>query len=284
MGWLIVGLLVLTGACANAAAVVPADRLYVSIGDSYAAGYQPTAGTTTRNGFAYQVAGRAGLRLVNYGCSGITSTALLHDPGCAQGARAPGGPEYAGPQAAAALAFLRRYHTQVSLVTVVIGGNDLQPCLFAADGGERPDATACVTAAVATLRANLATLLTQVRAAVGPDVRVVGLTYPDVYLGAWVRGDHKEATDSVGLFRNVLNPALRDRYTAAGATFVDVTAATGGYDPLTSTVDDPTYGTVPRPVARVCALTFSCSRADPHPTTEGHAAIATEVLAAAGAP
>jgi lysophospholipase L1-like esterase len=275
----------LTSGCASAAAgqaIAPTDRLYVSIGDSYAAGYQPDAGTT-RNGFAYQVADQAGLRLVNYGCSGITSTALLRDRGCAAGALAPGGPEYAGTtQAGAALAFLRRYQAQVALVTVVIGGNDLQPCLFTADGGKRPDAIACVTAAVATLRTNLATFLTDVRAAVGPGVRVVGLTYPDVYLGAWVRGDHTEATDSVRLFRDVLNPALRDRYVAAAATFVDVTAAAGGYDPLTDTVADPTYGTVPRPVASVCALTFSCSRGDPHPTTEGHAAIAGEVLAVAG--
>ena len=76
----------------------------------------------------------------------------------------------------------------------------------------------------------------------------------------------------------MFNPALRDRYAAAGATFVDVTAATGGYGPLSETVADPEFGAVPAPVARVCALTFACTRADPHPTDAGYAAIADQVL------
>ena len=43
----------------------PAPQLYVSLGDSYAAGYQPTgvgAGRNTRNGFAYQLPGLAAAR------------------------------------------------------------------------------------------------------------------------------------------------------------------------------------------------------------------------------
>ena len=268
---------VLASACASTPAIAAADRIYVSLGDSYAAGYQPTGGPT--GGFAAQVAARSGLRLVNYGCSGVTSDGMLNDPGCRSDAAAPGAPSYGGvPQAGAALAFLRRYRAQVSLVTIVVGGNDVRPCLLSEDGGVRPDATACATAAVDRLRANLASLLADVRAVVGPDVRVIGLTYPDVYLGEWVRGRHDVAVASVGFFANVLNPALRDRYAAAGATFVDVTAATGGYGPLGETVVDPGYGTVPVPVARVCALTFACTRGDPHPTDAGYAAIADQVL------
>lgn len=274
------------GATSREVTVAPSDRLYVSIGDSYAAGYQPSAAATTTNGFAYQVADRTGLRLVNFGCSGVTSTVLLDTVGCDPAALGPGAPEYAdASQASAAVAFLRRYHAQVSLVTIVVGGNDVKPCLLTDNGGVSPDATACATAAVQKLRTNLATLLSDVRSAVGPDVRVVGLTYPDVYLGAWVSSaadGRTVAADSVGFFRNVLNPALRDRYTAAGARFVDVTAVTGGYGPLTDTVADGQYGTLPVPVARVCALTFYCSRSDPHPTTDGYTAIANEVLTAAG--
>ena len=53
---------------AAAPAAVP-RQLYVSVGDSYASGYQPTGvgqGRNTRNGFAYQVpavAARRGYRL-----------------------------------------------------------------------------------------------------------------------------------------------------------------------------------------------------------------------------
>ena len=38
------------------------------------------------------------------------------------------------------------------------------------------------------------------------------------------------------------------------------------------------YGDVPEPVARVCELTFYCSRKDVHPTPAGHALIADEIL------
>jgi lysophospholipase L1-like esterase len=273
------------GAASPEPTVAPSDRLYVSIGDSYAAGYQPSAAATTTNGFAYQVADRAGLRLVNFGCSGVTSTELLNTAGCDAAALGPGASGYAGTsQSSAAVAFLKRYHAQLALVTIVVGGNDVKPCLLTDNGGVRSDATACAIAAVGKLRANLATLLGDVRSAVGTGVRVVGLTYPDVYLGQWVSSADGRvvAADSVGFFRNVLNPALRDRYTAVGAKFVDVTAVTGGYGPLTDTVEDGTYGTVPVPVAKVCALTFYCSRSDPHPTTDGYTAIANQVLTAAG--
>ena len=40
----------------------------------------------------------------------------------------------------------------------------------------------------------------------------------------------------------------------------------------------PPYGTVPEPVARVCELTFYCSRKDVHPTPAGHALIADGIL------
>ena len=66
------------------------DQIYVSLGDSYAAGVQPSGphqGSTTRNGFAYQVvdaAKRKGydLRLTNFGCGGATTDSLLTSPGC----------------------------------------------------------------------------------------------------------------------------------------------------------------------------------------------------------
>jgi len=57
----------------------------VSLGDSYATGYQATGvdqGQNTRNGFSYQAAELAEargheLKLVNFGCAGETTTSLL---------------------------------------------------------------------------------------------------------------------------------------------------------------------------------------------------------------
>lgn len=281
-----------TGSRPADAPIAPTDRLYVSIGDSYAAGYQPSAGgagPTMAHGFAYQVADRtaaagAPLRLVNFGCSGVTSTALLNDRGCDPSARGPGGPSYeSSSQGQAAVEFLREHRGQITLITVVVGGNDVKPCLVTAEGTPRPAAASCVDGAVATVRSNLARLLQGVRAAVGSDVLVVGLTYPDVFLGAWVSGAadaHDLAAGSVALFRNVLNPVLRAEYVKAGAVFADITAASGAYGSLAETTVEGRYGTIPRPVARVCALTYYCELGDLHPKTGGYTLIADQVLRA----
>ncbi|NUT47629.1 MAG: hypothetical protein HOV94_10030, partial [Saccharothrix sp.] len=189
-------------------------------------------------------------------------------------------PDPAGrTQLDAAVRTLRENQGRVGLVTGVIGGNDLAPCASA------PDPVACATRAVADIRANLAATLPALRDAAG-DAPILGLTYPDVFLGAWVSPDFPNGQDlarlSVSLFRDFFNTALKAEYERVGATFVDVTAATGGYGPLTETTQDPAHGPIPTPVARVCALTYFCDRTDVHPTPAGHEAIASAVLAAAG--
>ncbi|MFE9747807.1 GDSL-type esterase/lipase family protein [Saccharothrix saharensis] len=258
----------------------PADRVYVSLGDSYATGYRPATGGApaggSRDGFAYLVAERSDLRLVNLACSGATSAQLRTDPGCAPANRGPDAPDLAGrTQLDAAVQTLREHRGRVGLVTVVIGGNDLAPCARASDP------LTCASEAVATTRANLAAALPVLREAAG-DAPIVGLTYPDVFLGAWVSPAFPNGQDlarlSVSLFRDFFNAALKAEYGKVGADFVDVTAATGGYDPLTETTQDPAHGPIPTPVAKVCALTYFCELTDVHPTPAGHEAIASAVL------
>ncbi|MCE6998094.1 GDSL-type esterase/lipase family protein [Saccharothrix sp. S26] len=262
----------------------PADRVYVSLGDSYATGYRPAdAGGSAdagRDGFAYLVAERSDLRLVNLACSGATSVQLRTEPGCPPANRGPDAPDLAGrTQLDAAVQALREHQGRVGLVTVVIGGNDLAPCARAGDP------VSCASQAVAATRANLAATLPALREAAG-DAPIVGLTYPDVFLGAWVSPAFPNGRDlarlSVSLFRDFFNAALKSEYEKVGATFVDVTAATGGYGPLTETTQDPAYGPIPTPVAKVCALTYFCAHTDVHPTPAGHEAIASAILAATG--
>lgn len=258
-------------------------ELYVSLGDSYAAGYQPGPsgpGTTTRNGFAYLVPGSAtakgySLSLVNFGCGGATTESILHTAGCEQ--IGPEGQVYVTePQATAAERFLADHRGKVRLVTVVIGGNDITKCALVADP------TACVTDAVQTIKTDLATLLRGVRAAAGPGVQIVGLTYPDVVLGGWTLGPAGQnlARLSVAAFKTLINPAFADAYAAIGATFVDVTAASGAYGSLDETTTLAPYGTVPVPVAKVCQLTFFCDRRDIHPTNAGYKLISDLVIGA----
>ncbi|MFC4852067.1 GDSL-type esterase/lipase family protein [Actinophytocola glycyrrhizae] len=271
-------------ASSSAPAAPPAGGVYVSVGDSYATGWRPSDGGTpagaSRDGFAHLVAERASLRLINVGCSGATSAGLRDRPGCPPANRAVDAPDPAGrTQLDAAVRALREHQGDVGLVTVVIGGNDLTPCATA------PDVLGCTTSAVADIQANLADILPVLRAAAG-DAPIVGLTYPDVFLGAWVSPAFQDgqnlARQSVPLFRDFFNPVLAAEYAKVDAAFADVTEATGAYGPLTETTQDPAYGPIPAPVAEVCSLTYFCEHTDVHPTPGGHEAIAAAVLAAAG--
>ncbi|HEY8094430.1 MAG TPA: GDSL-type esterase/lipase family protein, partial [Acidimicrobiales bacterium] len=202
----------------------------------------------------------------------------LQNAGCPPAALGPDAAPYDGQtQIEAAEAFLKAHPGEVGLITVSIGGNDIAPC------GGAPDSATCVTQAVAGVSANLTTLLTRLRAAAGPDVQIVGTTYPDVLLGFWISGTpegQQLATLSITAFKSLLNPALQKAYEAAGGQLVDVTEATGAYGPMTATTDVAPYGTIPVPVAQVCELTTICSKQDVHPTPEGYRIIADLVFQA----
>ena len=263
----------------TAQAAKPKRSYYVSLGDSYAAGYQATGqgqGRTTRKCFAYQLIGdtrRRGHRfqLVNFGCGGETSGSMLTRRTACAGL-GPGGERYTGrTQAAAAVRFLRRNRGKVGLITVSIGGNDVTACAGVADP------IACVGPALEGVKANGKVLLERLREAAGRKTRIVGITYPDVILGSWVSGaqaDRDLAALSVTAFRSLLNPALKELYESVDGKFVDVTAATGAYTPLEQTTTLEPYGVIPVAVANVCRLTYYCQYRDIHPRTNGYALIA----------
>ena len=252
-------------------------QLYVSLGDSYATGYQvtPEGGRNTRNGFAYQIPGLAkprgyDLKLVNFGCGGETSTSLLTRVSVCRGL-GPGGRGYAGTtQIHAAEAFLRKHRGRVKLITVSIGGNDVTACVRAADP------IACVGTAVQTIEKNVTEIAQRLREAAGKKARIVGITYPDVILGQWVgeNADQDLAKLSVVAFEQFINPTLTTAYEAAGGRLVDVTAKTGAYGSLDELVELPSGTTVPKPVARVCRLTYYCEFRDIHARTSGYRIIA----------
>jgi hypothetical protein len=78
-------------------------------------------------------------------------------------------------------------------------------------------------------------IVRRLRRAAGRRVRIVGTTYPDVLLGAWVNGDAASqnlARLSVVAFRSLINPALRPAYRSTRGRFVDVTAGSGAYIPF----------------------------------------------------
>ncbi|WP_176929980.1 SGNH/GDSL hydrolase family protein [Lentzea albidocapillata] len=236
----------------------------MSIGDSYATGFGPNGPAES---FAQIVAKQSGLKLINLACNGATSADLASKPAC--------GPDANGKtQLDAAVDALRNRKT--GLVTVVIGGNDLAPCALSQEPLE------CATRTVADIQTNVAGTLTELREA-APDVKIVGLTYPDVFLGAWVNPSFPNGKNlarlSVTMFQD-FNTRIAAQYGRFGAKFADVTSSTGGYGGLTELTQDPRYGQIPASVAKVCTLTYFCDRTDVHPTPAGHQAIAEAVTAA----
>ncbi len=224
------------------------------------------------HGFAYQVVTLARTRgyhfiLRNFACDGATTTSIVNQVGCP--VRAPGPDAMSYPtrtQAAAADRFIAR--GQVGLITVSIGGNEILGCTDSASF------TPCVTQALPGIEANLHTLLAGLRQAVGPKVPIVGLTYPDVFLGLNTSNDPSQksvAVVSVAGFQKLFNPALEAEYRAVGAVFGDVTDATGTNVPLTETTPWPSApsGSIPIAVADVCSLTYYCQLQDVHPKTRG---------------
>ncbi len=278
-----VALLAFVGLTASAGAA-ERPQYYLSLGDSYAVGYQATGqgtGRATAKGFADQLPALARkrghrLKLVNFGCGGETTTSMLTRKTACRTPAAANGQRYAGrTQIAAAERFLRRNRGKVALITVSIGGNDVTSCVRATD------VAACVNAALASIKKNVTAAAKRLRAAGGPKVRIVGTTYPDVILGEWLAGDAGKglANLSIVAFRDLINPALKDAYGAAKGTLVDVTAATGAYGPMDQTTTLAPYGTLPVPVADVCRLTWYCQYKDIHARTNGYAIIAKLVAA-----
>ncbi len=257
------------------AAPDPDKQYYLSVGDSYAVGYQPDGNLT--HGFAQQLVPKARARgydltLVNVACGGATTTSILKRRGCPKDRRAVGAKSYAPlTQAQAAAKFLRRHRGDVKLVTISIGGNDVTAC-----GRGVADPIGCVTEAVAQINTNVSELARTLRRAAGPRVRIIGTTYPDVLLGQWVREPRNEdiARLSTVAFQQLINPALRQAYRSGKGEFVDVTRATGAYGSLEDLTVWPPYGRIPVPVAEVCRLTWYCQKGDIHARTNGYRVIA----------
>ena len=253
---------------------------YVSLGDSYSVGYQPGLGSTP--GYTVYVANKTHLKLVNFGCAGATTTSLLARVGCpAPLPHTTGAILYpTTTQAAAAEAFLTAHRGHIGLITVTIGGNDFVPCAPAGESDQlrRPGGRRDLQQ-----RHRLGR-----RAACRGRSRVplIGLTYPDVILGAYVFPVHPPTAAQISLaklsvvaFKALINPALTKAYASAGGSLVDVTAASGAYTSLTRTIRFSPYGTIPVPVASVCALVWFCSRGDIHPKTTGYNLIGKLVVA-----
>lgn len=244
----------------------PVAMFYVSLGDSYAAGVEAGPGT---GGYTAKVvtdvAPKHKLLLRNFACGGATTTSMISVIGCSGAFDSKHGVPYPNTtQLAAAIGFIDSHHGRIGLITVTIGGNDL--------GGTADDVPPIAT--------NIASIASQLRAAAGRSVPIIGLTYPDADLADWLSGPSgiTTAEESVTAFQQVINPDWKAAYATANVTFVDITAASGAYTPLTQLVNYSTYGEIPYAVAQVCTLTGMCSGGNLHPTDAGESLIAKQIV------
>ncbi|OLB81999.1 MAG: hypothetical protein AUI14_01415 [Actinobacteria bacterium 13_2_20CM_2_71_6] len=216
---------------------------YLALGDSLAFGYQPTR--VFDQGYVNQLyaslhAKQPRLALTNLGCPGETSRSLRVGGKC---------PYPQGNQLAAARAFLRAHRHSVRLVTIDIGGNDVNGCVSFTTGIDN----ACIQQGLRTIAANLSEIVEELRED-APEATIVGMTYYDTVLAAWLAGPAGQAlaTASLPLIHR-LNRLLTRIYRDEHFRVADVAGAFAT-DDMTTLVNG-----VPLDVVRICQLTWMCA-------------------------
>jgi lysophospholipase L1-like esterase len=270
-------------ACSGPAAshpVAPPATYYLALGDSLSQGVQPDAtGTSieTGQGYADQLytvlhRGQPALRLVKLGCPGETTATMIHGGICRY---------QDGSQLAAATAFLSAHRDHVRLVTIDIGANDPEDC---GDWADPLTVVHCVGTDFPDAAGNLDTILTRLRAAAGPDVRIVGMSYYLPSLAQWRQGimGHAVAWLSEKLAAEY-NNLLGNAYAKSGVRVANVFGAFQTSD-FSGQVTVPGVGTVPQNVALVCRWTWECASPprgpNQHANQAGYAVIAEAFLKA----
>ncbi|MFC4603270.1 SGNH/GDSL hydrolase family protein [Rhodococcus kronopolitis] len=253
----------------------PAVTYYVSLGDSVAAGYQPTTGrdepvSYSDNLYATLRQSDPNLRFVRLGCDSETTTTMIDGGGrCAY----PG----ARSQLDYATQFLAAHRGQVRFVTEDIGSNDIYPCLGRAPAG-LPD-PGCLTERLATVGANLTRINSALRAAGGDGPRYVGMNYYESQIASWRVGEPgRTRATAVASAKNLLGATIGAANSATGWQTADVAGAFASND-FGNPVDVPGHGSLPRNVATICTLTWMCSEyKDIHANPAGHRVIAATFL------
>jgi hypothetical protein len=167
-----------------------------------------------------------------------------------------------GSQLDEAVAFIEAHRQFVAFITIDIGANDFA----CAD-------LSCVPGGVASIQANLPTILAALRGAAGPDIPVVGMTIYNPFLGAWLTGPEGQAFAQFSTFQGIvpINQLLRGIFLAGGASVADVESAVSTTD-FTTIVPLPGAGDVPLNVARICMWTWICAPPPLGPDNHANAA------------
>ena len=240
---------------------------YLALGDSLAAGYQPGAGDDRDGGYVGHVLADVQesspkTKLVNLACSGATTTSMVEGDRCTY---------EEGTQLAQAVEFLHAHARNTRLVTLDVGANDITGCA-------RPAIDpVCAAGALQRINTNLGRILTELRAAAGPDVEIVVLNYYNPFLAAWLAGPSGQAlAQGSAPLQAQLNGVIAARSAAVDAEVADVATA---FESSTWTPVATAFGTVPTNVARICTWTWMCTKGDIHANDTGYVVLAAAVEA-----
>jgi len=240
----------------------PPQRYYLALGDSIAYGVQPTKAkpgarpSDFDTGYVDVFAARLRklspkIQVVNYGCPGESALTFTRGgcPALADGIKLHDA--FRGSQLKAAVSFLRAHRGQVSPITLTLWGNDLFP--LSQKGKRAPSA-------IASFASRFNSILQQLRVA-APTAEII-------VTGAW-NPEADRVAQAEPLYRS-LDAAIAGAAAASRARVANIFAA---FNPP---------GNLRTQRARLCRLTFFCSKGDPHPTDVGYRAMADAFMVASG--
>jgi lysophospholipase L1-like esterase len=261
---IVFGLAVAAVVALPGSAAAEPQSYYLALGDSMSYGFQPDKAKPGARPAAFDTgyvdifAARLrklspNIQVVNYGCPGESTVTFTRGrcPWLAEGMKLHD--PFRGSQLEAALSFLRAHRGQVSPITLALWGNDLAPL---SEKGER------APRAIASFASRLKSILQRLRGA-APTAEII-------VIGAW-NPEVNRLKQAQPVYRSLDRAIAR----AAAPSRTRVANMLAAFNPP---------GSVRTQRARLCRLTFFCSKGDVHPTDAGYRAMAEAFLAASGYP
>ena len=261
---------------------------YVSLGTSLSVGVQPDPSglsLPTDDGYADELFDRIRpafeadvavgappreLRLIKLGCPGETLDKMMNGGSC---------PYIAGSQLEAAVDFISDKPAKIHLVTIDMGANDFRD----ADCIGNVDNPTCLSDVSGQIATDLATVLTALNDAAGPNTTIIGMNYYNPFLSSWLDGLDGQtlAMESALAVASVMD-MLGMTYGTAGIPVADVAAAfrSDEFVMMVPSALPAPNDMLPLNVANICEFTYMCdAEPDIHANRAGYSLIADTIEA-----